>query len=271
MTPIIEFKNVSKRYGGHAAVDNLNLSIYLGEFFVLVGSSGSGKSTTLKMINALIEPDDGNIYFHGRRIKDYPVRPLRHRIGYVLQQIALFPTMTVQQNIGLMPDILGWSKSRRHARIDELLELVGLPPEQYRHRYPHELSGGEQQRIGILRAIAAEPDILLMDEPFSALDPLSRTALQDLSADIHRRLKTTVVFVTHDMHEAVKLACRIGIMQHGRLIQADTPAGIQNNPADAFVQSLFGNTRNSVENIIENIAQLNLGERTEVLKHFQTA
>ena len=172
-TPLIEFKNVSKRYDNHTAVNELNLTIYQGEFFVLVGGSGSGKSTTLRMINALTEPTDGDVYFNGRRIKDYDIRGLRHRIGYVLQQIALFPTMTVRQNIELMPDILGWDKSKRTSRVNELLELVGMPPETYLNRYPHELSGGEQQRIGILRAIAAKPDILLMDEPFSALDPLA--------------------------------------------------------------------------------------------------
>ena len=176
--PLIEFKNVSKHYDNHAAVSELNLTIYQGEFFVLVGGSGSGKSTTLRMINALTEPTDGNVYFNGRRIKDYDIRPLRHRIGYVLQQIALFPTMTVAQNIELMPDILGWGKAQRKARASELLELVGLSPAQYQNRYPHELSGGEQQRVGILRAIAAKPDILLMDEPFSALDPLDANERQ---------------------------------------------------------------------------------------------
>ena len=176
-TPLIEFKNVSKRYDNQTAVNELNLTIYQGEFFVLVGGSGSGKSTTLRMINALTEPTDGDVYFNGRRIKDYDIRGLRHRIGYVLQQIALFPTMTVRQNIELMPDILGWDKPKRTSRVNELLELVGMPPETYLNRYPHELSGGEQQRIGILRAIAAKPDILLNDEPFSALDPLARASL----------------------------------------------------------------------------------------------
>ena len=205
-TPLIEFKNVSKHYDNHTAVNELNLTIYQGEFFVLVGGSGSGKSTTLRMINALTEPTDGDVYFNGRRIKDYDIRGLRHRIGYVLQQIALFPTMTVRQNIELMPDILGWDKPKRTSRVNELLELVGMPPETYLNRYPHELSGGEQQRIGILRAIAAKPDILLMDEPFSALDPLARASLQETVSLIHKKLGTTIVFVTHDMSEAAKLA-----------------------------------------------------------------
>ena len=219
-TPLIEFKNVSKRYDNHTAVNELNLTIYQGEFFVLVGGSGSGKSTTLRMINALTEPTDGDVYFNGRRIKDYDIRGLRHRIGYVLQQIALFPTMTVRQNIELMPDILGWDKSKRTSRVNELLELVGMPPETYLNRYPHELSGGEQQRIGILRAIAAKPDILLMDEPFSALDPLARASLQETVSLIHKKLGTTIVFVTHDMNEAAKLACRIGVMHQGKLCRS---------------------------------------------------
>ena len=238
-TPLIEFKNVSKRYDSHTAVNELNLTIYQGEFFVLVGGSGSGKSTTLRMINALTEPTDGDVYFNGRRIKDYDIRGLRHRIGYVLQQIALFPTMTVRQNIELMPDILGWDKPKRTSRVNELLELVGMPPETYLNRYPHELSGGEQQRIGILRAIAAKPQVLLMDEPFSALDPLVRTVLQDQIAMIHQKFGTTIVFVTHDMQEAAKLACRIGVMHNGKLVQIDTPEEIKKQPANDYVQSLF--------------------------------
>ena len=238
-TPLIEFKNVSKRYDNHTAVNELNLTIYQGEFFVLVGGSGSGKSTTLRMINALIEPTDGNVYLHGKRIKDYDIRQLRHQIGYVLQQIALFPTMTVAENIALMPDILGWPKAERKARVNELLELVELDPAHYRDRYPHELSGGEQQRIGILRAIAAKPQVLLMDEPFSALDPLVRTVLQDQISMIHQKFGTTIVFVTHDMQEALKLACRIGVMHNGKLVQIGTPEAIKKQPANDYVQSLF--------------------------------
>ena len=238
-TPLIEFKNVNKRYDNHTAVNELNLTIYQGEFFVLVGGSGSGKSTTLRMINALIEPTDGNVYLHGKRIKDYDIRQLRHQIGYVLQQIALFPTMTVAENIALMPDILGWPKAERKARVNELWELVELDPTRYRDRYPHELSGGEQQRIGILRAIAAKPQVLLMDEPFSALDPLVRTVLQDQIAMIHQKFGTTIVFVTHDMQEALKLACRIGVMHNGQLVQIGTPEEIKKQPANDYVQSLF--------------------------------
>ena len=205
----------------------------------MVGPSGCGKTTTLKMINALTQPSEGDVYFNGKRIKDYDIRRLRHRIGYVLQQIALFPTMTVKQNIELIPDILGWSKSERSRRSGELLEMVGLPPAKYAARYPNELSGGEQQRIGILRAIAAKPDVLLMDEPFSALDPLSRNALQEMVADIHRRLGTTVVFVTHNMNEAQRLASRIAVLQGGKLQQLGTPEELQTQPANEFVRSFF--------------------------------
>lgn len=239
MNAIVEFREVGKHYGEKHVISGLNLSIREGEFFVMVGPSGCGKTTTLKMINALTEPSEGDVYFNGRRIKDYDIRRLRHRIGYVLQQIALFPTMTVQQNIELIPDILGWSKSERRRRSGELLEMVGLPPAKYAARYPHELSGGEQQRIGILRAIAAKPDVLLMDEPFSALDPLSRNALQEMVADIHRRLGTTVVFVTHNMNEAQRLASRIAVLQGGKLQQLGTPEELQTQPANEFVRSFF--------------------------------
>lgn len=239
LVPFIEFRGAGKQYDGKYAVRDLDLTIYQGEFFVLVGGSGSGKSTTLRMINALIEPTDGNVYLHGKRIKDYDIHQLRHQIGYVLQQIALFPTMTVAENIALMPDILGWPKAERKTRVNELLELVELDPARYRDRYPHELSGGEQQRIGILRAIAAKPQVLLMDEPFSALDPLVRTVLQDQIAMIHQKFGTTIVFVTHDMQEAAKLACRIGVMHNGQLVQIGTPEEIKKQPANDYVQSLF--------------------------------
>lgn len=268
-TPLIEFRAVGKHYDGQYAVRDLNLTIYEGEFFVLVGGSGSGKSTTLRMINALTEPTDGNVYFQQRRIKDYDIRRLRHRIGYVLQQIALFPTMTVAQNIALMPDILGWAKAKRKKRVDELLELVGMPPAQYRARYPHELSGGEQQRIGILRAIAAKPDLLLMDEPFSALDPLARASLQETIALIHQKLGTTIIFVTHDIPEALSFACRIGVMHNGQLVQVGTPDEIQNQPTDKYVESLFAPTTAqtaTAQSVLEQYRQLSEAERAAVRK-----
>ncbi|AHN72494.1 ABC transporter ATP-binding protein [Aggregatibacter actinomycetemcomitans] len=267
-TPFIEFRGVSKYYDGQHAVQTLNLTIYQGEFFVLVGGSGSGKSTTLRMINALTEPTDGDVYFQGKRIKDYNIHTLRHRIGYVLQQIALFPTMTVAQNIALMPDILGWHKNERKSRVNTLLELVNLPPAQYQDRYPRELSGGEQQRIGILRAIAANPHLLLMDEPFSALDPLVRAALQDQISLIHKKFGTTIVFVTHDMQEALKLACRIGVMQNGKLVQVGKPNEIQQQPANSYVKSLFASSEQAltVEKVIMQYEQLSKTEQASVRK-----
>lgn len=239
MTAIIEFQQVTKRFETQTVLQELNLKIEAGEIFVIVGPSGSGKTTTLKMINGLIEPTEGNIYFKDKRIKDYNLQKLRWQMGYVLQQIALFPTMSVKENIEVIPEMLGWPKERREARVDELLQEVGLDPEQYRNRMPGELSGGQQQRIGILRALAAEPAIMLMDEPFSALDPLSRTSLQDLVLTLHEKLGNTIVFVTHNMKEALKLGDRIAVMQEGRILQCATPEVIQTQPKDSFVRAFF--------------------------------
>lgn len=246
MASIIEFKDVEKVYEDKRVIADLNLTIHEGEFFVLVGPSGSGKTTSLKMVNGLTEPTGGDVYFKGRKIKDHDIEQMRWNMGYVLQKIALFPTMNVSENIDVIPEMIGWPKEKRVARIDELLNLVGLDPEIYRNRPVDELSGGEQQRIGILRAIAAEPDIILMDEPFSALDPISRNQLQDLVVDIHQRLKTTILFVTHDMDEAIKLADRIGIMNQGRLIQVDTAQEILTNPENQVVASLFNQEKEDV-------------------------
>ncbi|GAA2896739.1 ABC transporter ATP-binding protein [Enterococcus casseliflavus] len=242
MTPIIEFKNVSKKFDQKLVIDQLDLSINKGEIFVLVGPSGSGKTTTLKMINALSEPTDGDIYFKEKRIKEYNIQKMRWQMGYVLQQIALFPTMDVKQNIEVIPEMLGWSKKDRSEAVDRLLTQVKLDPEQYRHRMPKELSGGEQQRIGILRALAANSEIILMDEPFSALDPISRNSLQDLVLDLHKELGTTIIFVTHNMKEAVKLGTRIAVMNQGKIVQCDTPEVIVSQPKTAFVKSFFEET-----------------------------
>ncbi|MFV0559989.1 MAG: ABC transporter ATP-binding protein [Enterococcus sp.] len=246
MTAIIEFKDVGKSYEEKQVIEHLNLTVNEGDFFVLVGPSGSGKTSTLKMINGLSVPTQGDIYFKEKRILDYDIQKLRLKMGYVLQQIALFPTMTVAQNIEVIPEMLGWSKERRVARVDELLESVGLEPEKYRHRLPKELSGGEQQRIGILRAIAAKPDIILMDEPFSALDPLSRASLQETIQTIHQKYGTTVVFVTHNMKEAIRLGTKIAVMKDGKLLQCDTPEQIQKNPINTFVRTFFNETTEEV-------------------------
>ena len=222
LVPFIEFRGAGKQYDGKYAVRELDFTIYQGEFFVLVGGSGSGKSTTLRMINALTEPTDGNVYFNGRRIKDYDIRGLRHRIGYVLQQIALFPTMTVRQNIELMPDILGWDKPKRTSRVNELLELVGMPPETYLNRYPHELSGGEQQRVAIARALLNMPAIILADEPTGNLDPETGRHIVGLLHDICRS-GTAVVMTTHNYDLVRRYPARVVKCEDGRLTSLEAP------------------------------------------------
>lgn len=242
MKQLIEFREVEKKYGEKYAIKELNMSIDEGEIFVLVGPSGSGKTTSLKMINGLSQPSIGEIYFKGKALKEYNLQKMRWQMGYVLQQIALFPTMTVKQNIEVIPEMIGWERKKREQVADELLEKVGLDPAIYRNRMPQELSGGEQQRIGILRALAANPEVILMDEPFSALDPLSRASLQDLVLSLHQELGTTIVFVTHNMDEAIKLGDRIAVMKDGELIQCDTPEQLLTKPKNNFVRSFFDDT-----------------------------
>lgn len=236
---MIEFKNISKVYGKKAALRNVSMTIESGEFFVLVGTSGSGKTTTLKMINRLITPTEGTVEIDGVDTRDIELRELRLRIGYVLQTGALFPNLTVAENIEIIPEMKGWPKAERRKTVKSYLELVGLDPEQYMDRYPRDLSGGEQQRVGILRAIITKPDILLMDEPFSALDPISRNQLQKLIKTLHETFKMTIVFVTHDMAEAVKLGTRICVMSKGEIVQLDTPQEIKEHPAHEVVKRFF--------------------------------
>lgn len=237
---MIRYQGVSMSYDGKEKVlDDLNFEIKEGEFFVLVGPSGSGKTTTLKLINRLIEQTEGDIFFQGKNIKDYPLREMRLEMGYVLQEIALFPNLTVAENIGLIPEMKKINKKEIAKRVDSLLNQVDLDPKVYKNRLPEDLSGGEKQRIGILRAIAANPKVLLMDEPFSALDPISRTQLQDLVKDLHSDYKITTVFVTHDMREAIKLADRICLMRDGKVVQIGSPEDLVNNPANDFVASFF--------------------------------
>lgn len=237
---MIRYQGVSMSYDGRGKVlDDLNFEIKEGEFFVLVGPSGSGKTTTLKLINRLIEQTEGDIFFQGKNIKDYPLREMRLEMGYVLQEIALFPNLTVAENIGLIPEMKKINKKEIAKRVDSLLKQVDLDPKVYKNRLPEDLSGGEKQRIGILRAIAANPKVLLMDEPFSALDPISRTQLQDLVKDLHEDYKITTVFVTHDMREAIKLADRICLMRDGKVVQIGSPEDLVNNPANDFVASFF--------------------------------
>jgi hypothetical protein len=241
---MIEYKHVALRYGEKSVLEDVNLKIEDGEFMVLVGPSGSGKTTMLKMINRLLEPTDGNIYMDDKRIKDYNQRDLRLSTGYVLQQIALFPNLTVAENIAIIPEMKGWNKDKIKQNTAELLEMVGLPAKEYAGRFPSMLSGGEQQRVGIVRAIIGEPRILLMDEPFSALDAISRKQLQVLTKKLHNEFGVTIIFVTHDTDEALLLADRIAVLQNGQICQIDKPNAILENPANDFVANLFGGIRN---------------------------
>jgi len=240
--PAIRFEQVTTIYRGASepAVRDITLSVMPGELVVLLGPSGCGKTTLLKMVNRLIEPSAGRIYLNGTPIDQVDAPELRRGIGYVIQQTGLFPHMRVADNVAVVPRLLGWDKRRTSARIDELLELVGLPPEQFRRRYPAQLSGGQQQRVGLARALAGDPEMILMDEPFGALDAITRSRLQDELLEIHQRLRKTVLFVTHDIEEAVKLADRIVVMNAGRIEQYDTPLEIILNPANAFVARLVG-------------------------------
>ncbi|CAM3727372.1 ABC transporter ATP-binding protein [Mesobacillus zeae] len=238
---MIRFENVIKTYpDGTEAIKPLNLEIKKGEFFVLIGPSGSGKTTSLKMINRLIDLSEGTIYINGKKISEYNIHELRWNIGYVLQQIALFPHMTIEENIAVVPELKKWEESKISKRIDELLEMVGLNPETYRNRMPHELSGGQQQRVGVVRALAADPEILLMDEPFSALDPISREKLQDDILTLQRKINKTIVFVTHDIEEALKLGDRICVMRDGEAIQTGTPEELLDHPVDPFIPEFIG-------------------------------
>lgn len=237
---MIEYKHVALRYTEKDILKDVNLRIEDGEFMVLVGPSGSGKTTMIKMINRLLEPTDGNIYMDGKRIKDYDERELRLSTGYVLQAIALFPNLTVAENIALIPEMKGWGKERVASKTVELLEKVGLPASDYADRKPHELSGGEQQRVGIVRAMIGEPKILLMDEPFSALDAISRKQLQTLTKNLHKEFGMTTIFVTHDTDEALKLGDRIAVLEEGEIVQVADSKTILAQPANDFVADLFG-------------------------------
>lgn len=240
---MIEFQHVSKIYkGGKVAVEDVNLSFEKGEFICFIGTSGSGKTTCMRMINRMTDPSKGKILIDGKSVTDINPVELRRQIGYVIQSIGLMPHMTIRENITLVQKLLKVSQEERNKTAEKMIDLVELPREML-DRYPHELSGGQQQRIGVVRALAADQDIILMDEPFGALDPITRDSLQDLIKDLQERLGKTVVFVTHDMDEALKLASRIVIMSEGRVIQFDTPQNILRNPATTFVEELIGEDR----------------------------
>ncbi|MFJ7373445.1 ABC transporter ATP-binding protein [Lysinibacillus capsici] len=253
---MIIFDNVSKQYDNNQiAVKALNVEIKKGEFFVIIGPSGCGKTTLLKMINRLIPLTAGTIWINDKRISDYNIHELRWSIGYVLQQIALFPHMTIEENIAVVPELKKWSKTKIHQRVDELLALVGLEPAKYRQRKPKELSGGEQQRVGVVRALAADPEIILMDEPFSALDPISRTKLQDDLLEMQRTIQKTIVFVSHDMQEALKLGDRLCIMKDGEIVQIGTPQQLLQNPVNDFVQQFIGGKQSDQLFTIHDVLQ----------------
>ena len=240
---MLSIKNLSKVYaGGKKAVDNMTIDIESGDFIAFIGTSGSGKTTALRMINRMIESTEGEITIDGKNIKELNPVELRRSIGYVIQQIGLMPHMTVKENIVLVPKLLKWSQEKKDEKAKELIRLVDLP-EEYLDRYPSELSGGQQQRIGVVRALAAEQDIILMDEPFGALDPITRDTLQDLVKKLQQQLGKTFIFVTHDMDEAIKLADKICIMTNGQVVQYDTPDNILRSPANDFVKDFIGQNR----------------------------
>lgn len=241
--PMVEFKNVSKIYpGGKVAVENINLRIERGEFVCFIGTSGGGKTTTLRMINGMLIPTGGDITVDGKNIHDIDPIELRRSIGYVIQNIGLMPHMTIRDNITLVPKLLKWPKEKRDARAKELIKMVELP-EEFLDRYPSELSGGQQQRIGVIRALAADQQIILMDEPFGALDPLTREALQRLVKRLQQQMGRTIIMVTHDMDEAIRLADRIVIMDQGHIIQNASPDDVLTHPANEFVANLIGPER----------------------------
>ncbi len=240
---MIVLEGVTKRYGRSTAVDNLSLEISQGEVCVLIGPSGCGKTTTLRMINRLVEPTSGRILVDGEDVAGLPPEQLRRRLGYAIQSVGLFPHLTVADNVATVPKLLGWEKPRIAVRVEDMLTLVGLPPGDYAAKYPHQLSGGEAQRVGVARALAADPPVLLMDEPFGAVDPLNRDRLQGEFARIQRELRKTVVFVTHDVDEAIRLADRIALLRDGRLEQYATPEDMLDFPASKFVHDFVGADR----------------------------
>ncbi|HEV7663053.1 MAG TPA: ABC transporter ATP-binding protein [Chloroflexota bacterium] len=259
----VEFRHVSKTYGSQGAaqgaVVDLSLVVPAGEICVLVGPSGCGKTTSLKMVNRLVEPSSGQVLIDGQDVMKVEVTQLRRRIGYVIQQIGLFPHQTVGENIGTVPRLLGWPKQRTQKRVEELLDLIGLDPARVRNRYPAQLSGGERQRVGVARAMAAEPPVMLMDEPFGAVDPIVRERLQNEFLRLHRALDTTVLFVTHDIDEAIKMGTRVAVMQQGgHLAQYAPPTELLLHPASDFVSRFVGTDRGLKRLSLLAVADVNI-------------
>jgi osmoprotectant transport system ATP-binding protein len=265
---LIELVNVGKTYAGseEPAVRDLNLAVREGEILVLVGPSGCGKSTTLRLINRMIEPTSGSIIFEGTDVTKSDPNELRRHIGYVIQQVGLFPHRTIAENIGTVPRLLKWDKKRTAARVEEMLELVGMDPKLYASRYPRELSGGQAQRVGVARALAADPDVLLMDEPFGAIDPITRDRLQNEFLRLQAELKKTIVFVTHDIDEAVKMGDRIAILGEQSIIaQLDRPEVILTDPADDFVENFLGSGAILKTLTLSRVRDLELSQIPEVV------
>ena len=264
---MIRFDNVHKRYkDGTHAVRGIDFEVAEGTTTVLVGPSGCGKTTTMKLVNRLEEPTEGTVYYEGTDVRDLEATELRRQVGYVIQDVGLFDHMTVGENVATVPDLKGWDGDRIDARVDELLNLVDLPPEEFRDRNPAELSGGQQQRVGVARALAADPDVLLMDEPFGALDPITREELQDEFLAIQDDIDTTILFVTHSIDEALKMGDHIAVMDQGQVVQYDTPRALLDHPKTKFVEDFIGPDRT-----LKRLRVLRVGEvmREEVPEQHQ--
>ncbi|MEJ2668076.1 MAG: ABC transporter ATP-binding protein [Deinococcales bacterium] len=268
---MIEFQNVVKQFpDGFRAVSGLSLTVHDGEITVLIGPSGCGKTTSMRMVNRLLSITEGKIIVDGRDNRDFPAEELRRKIGYAIQQIGLFPHMTVLQNIAVVPRLLGWEEDRISRRVDELLELVGLEPDVNRDKYPRQLSGGQQQRVGVARALGADPPIMLMDEPFGAIDPITREVLQDEFLEIQKRISKTIIFVTHDIDEAIKMGDRIAIMREGALVQYDTPDTLLARPRNRFVRDFVGADRQLKRLGLMRVGEL-MAKETPVVSLRETA
>lgn len=258
----LEFRDVVKRYAGQErpAVDHLSFEVPAGEICVLVGPSGCGKTTAMRMVNRMTEISDGDILLDGASVRQRKPSDLRREIGYVIQQVGLFPHQTIGQNVATVPQLLGWEKERIRARVDELLDLVALAPDDFRDRYPAQLSGGQRQRVGVARALAVDPPVMLMDEPFGAIDPINRGRLQNQFLRLQQQIRKTVVFVTHDIDEALKMGDRIAVMKEGGVLaQYATPEELLESPADEFVESFVGADRGLKALALHRIRELELG------------
>jgi len=256
----IAFRDVSKTFNGTEAVRGVSFEIMEGETLVLIGTSGCGKTTTMKMINRLVEPSEGEIEIDGRNIYDYDLIELRRNIGYVIQSIGLFPHLSIGRNVGIIPELMNWQKDKVRSRVDELMSMVGLDPDMYRDRFPAELSGGQQQRIGVARALAADPPVILMDEPFGALDPITREQLQNEFLALVDRISKTILFVTHDIFEAARIADRIAIMDKGRIVQLGSPKEIVEEPANEFVFDFLGSHHFQLSLLLKHIDEVMIEE-----------